>query len=35
MSMSTEAGTVAFSPDGTLLLLTVWEEGIQVWGVAR
>lgn len=33
-SMSTEAGTVAFSPDGTLLFLTVWEEGIQVWGIA-
>ncbi len=33
-SMSTEAGTVAFSPDGTLLFLTVWEEGIQVWAVA-
>jgi DNA-binding beta-propeller fold protein YncE len=33
-SMSTEAGTVAFSPDGTLLFLTVWEEGIQIWAVA-
>ncbi len=33
-SMSTEAGTVAFSPDGARLFLSVWEEGIQVWGIA-
>ncbi len=31
---SSEAGTVSFSPDGTLLFLSVWEEGIQVWAVA-
>lgn len=33
-SMSTEAGTVVFSPDGARLYLSVWEEGIQVWGIA-
>jgi Tol biopolymer transport system component len=28
-----EVGTVAFSPDGTLLAFGVWNEGIQVWAL--
>lgn len=28
-----EVGTVAFSPDGTLLAFGVWNEGIRVWAL--
>lgn len=28
-----EVGTVAFSPDGTLLAFGVWGEGVQIWQV--
>ncbi|MFX1411983.1 MAG: WD40 repeat domain-containing protein [Promethearchaeota archaeon] len=29
-----EAGAVAFSPDGTLIAVSVWRKGVQVWAVA-
>jgi putative intracellular protease/amidase len=29
-----EAGTVAFSRDGTLLAFSVWGEGVEIWAVA-
>lgn len=29
-----EAGAVAFSPDGTLIAVSVWGKGVQVWAVA-
>jgi WD40 repeat protein len=31
---SYEAGAVAFSPDGTLIVFSLWGKGVQVWAVA-
>ncbi len=28
-----EGGTVAFSPDGTLLVFSIWGKGVEVWTV--
>lgn len=29
-----EVGTVAFSPDGTLMAFSVWGEGAQIWSIS-